>query len=161
MTPIRRRDPVRPRGRRVAPARAGGTGVTGRRTRGDREAGNTSIELVLFMPLLFFAIFITVQFGLTYLGNSAAQSAAREGARVARTGGDCGVSLAAGEERAAEILGTVGRGLVGEPTVAGVCLGDEVTMTVTVQGLSVVPGMPGIEITQSVTGPVESFRADT
>jgi Flp pilus assembly protein TadG len=149
---------MRPRGRRVAPAHAG---PAGRRGRGARDAGNTTIELVLFMPLLFFAIFVTVQFGLTYLGNSAAQSAAREGARVARTGGDCVATVNQGETRALEILSTVGRGLVESPTATGVCVGDEVTMTVTVQGLSVVPGMPGIEITQSVTGPVESFRADT
>ena len=161
MTPIRRRGPARLRGRRVARARAVLAGRSGGRGRGARDAGNTTIELVLFMPLLFFAIFITVQFGLTYLGNSAAQSAAREGARVARTGGDCAATVNQGETRALEILSTVGRGLVESPSATGVCLGDEVTMTVTVQGLSVVPGMPGIEITQSVTGPVESFRADT
>ena len=161
MTPIRRRGPARLRGRRVARARAVLAGRSAGRGRDARDAGNTTIELVLFMPLLFFAIFITVQFGLTYLGNSAAQSAAREGARVARTGGDCVATVNQGETRALEILATVGRGLVESPTATGVCAGDEVTMTVTVQGLSVVPGMPGIEITQSVTGPVESFRADT
>jgi hypothetical protein len=110
------------------------------------------------MPLLFFAIFATVQFGLTYLGNSAASSAAREGARVARTGGNC----ADGADRAREILASVGKGLVEDVEVRPDCSDPEfVTMTVRGKGLSVVPGLRAITLEQTVTGPVESFRADT
>jgi len=144
MRPTRRRGPVRPRGRRVAPARP--------------DAGNTSIELVLFMPLLFFAIFATVQFGLTYLGNSAASSAAREASRVARTTGDCGQAEARGQE----ILRSVGKGVIeGDGNVSSICGAELVTVTVTVQGVSIVPGLPSSRITQRVQGPLEEFRADT
>jgi len=153
---VHRRDPVRPRGRRVTPA-CPAPGARGRR-RGRGDAGNTAIELVLFMPLLFFAIFATVQFGLTYLGNSAASSAAREAARIARTGGDC----AAAEARGQEILSTIGRGLIeGSGQIDAACGAEEVTVTVNAQGVSIVPGLPATNISQVVRGPVESFRADT
>jgi hypothetical protein len=156
MSPNRRPGPVRTRARRPGPARTGSPRLRPGAGRGDR--GNTTIELVLFTPLLFFAIFATVQFGLTYLGNSAAQSAAREGARVARTGGTCDEAAA----RAQEILTTVGKGLFdAPPVVERNCGEEEVTVIVTVQGLSVVPGLPTIQIRQQVTGPVENFRADT
>jgi hypothetical protein len=143
---------VCPRGRRVAPPRRGAAG---------RDRGNTTIELVLFMPLLFLAIFATVQFGLTYLGNSAASSAAREASRVARTGNGC-ESAAAAEARGQEILSSIGRGLIEDFDVAVTCPdADFVTVTVEGDGLSVVPGLPAVHLEQRVTGPVESFRADT
>ena len=53
---------------------------------GDPERGVSSLELVLYMPLLLMAIFLTVQFALVYLGNQVISSSARQAARVARTG---------------------------------------------------------------------------
>jgi hypothetical protein len=133
-----------------------------RRRRGD--AGNTSIELVLFMPLLFFAIFATVQFGLMYLGNSAASSAAREAARVARSGGGGGDAIAAAQERGQNILANVGRGVIegtGEIQIQQIAGDpDQIEVTVTVQGVGIVPGLPTPTIEQVVRGPVEEFDAD-
>jgi Flp pilus assembly protein TadG len=133
-----------------------------RRSRPDD--GSSSIELVLFMPLLFLAIFATVQFGLMYLGNSAASSAAREAARVARAGGGDPGAIDAAQARGQEILANIGKGVIqgtGDITVqqfAGEP--DEIEVTVTVQGVGIVPGLPTPEIRQVVRGPVEEFDAD-
>jgi Flp pilus assembly protein TadG len=161
-------DPVRP-ARRVARLRRSSGSLPGRRTpvlggtlrRGDR--GVSSIELVLFMPLLFFAIFVTVQFGFVYLGNSAVSSAARESARIARSGGTDAAARARGEQ----ILSTVGHGLIegnggtitiDRRTVGGV--DDSVSVTVRARAVRVVPGLPAVNLEQVVAGPLEEFRGD-
>lgn len=134
--------------------------VNRRRMRRRDDRGVSSIELVLYMPLMFFAIFVTVQFGLMYLGNQAALAAAREMARVARTGGD----LATAEAEGRDYLATVGRGVI-EPTSLTVQLvgadGDqEVEATVIGNPLKVVPLVPVPRIEQVVRGPLEGFRGD-
>lgn len=129
-----------------------------RRSRGDR--GVSSLELVLYMPLLFFAIFATVQFGLMFLGNQAASAAAREAARVARVGG----SAADAQLRGQQYLATVGKGiaepLLVEVTFLGPVGDQEVRAVVRARGLQVVPGLPAPVLEQVVQGPVEGFRVD-
>jgi Flp pilus assembly protein TadG len=124
----------------------------------------SSIELVLFMPLMFFAIFATVQFGLIYLGNSAASAAARESARVARAGGGTPEARAAGVARGRQYIATVGRGVIENVTVqvqpAGTAAEPEVRAVVRGKGLQVVPGLPAPTLEQVVQGPVEEFRGD-
>jgi Flp pilus assembly protein TadG len=164
----RQHGPVRHRGHRAGPARPVPTRTRGHRSRRPRRSwrddGNSSVELVLFMPLLFLAIFATVQFGLMYLGNSAASSAAREAARIARAGGGGDEAIAAAQARGQEILANIGKGVIqgdgdiavqqfaGEP--------DQIQVTVTVQGVGIIPGLPTPEIKQVVRGPVEEFDAD-
>jgi hypothetical protein len=153
----RRAGGVRPRGHSAA-LRA----LRRLRRRAVGDDGNSPIELVLFMPLLFFGIFVTVQFGFIFLGNSAASSAARETARIVRAGAGSDASFAAAEARGEEILSTIGKGLYeGDPTIDIQPVGDdEVRVVVTVKGVSVVPGLPSPELQQVVQGPLEEFRGD-
>jgi hypothetical protein len=130
--------------------------------RDDRGVG--SIELVLYTPLLFVAVFATVQIGLTYLGNSAASSAARETARVARIGGGTPAARADAVARGDRYLQTVGKGLIEDVTItvtpAGTADRPQVRAVVRGRGLQVVPGLPGPTIEQVVQAPVEEFRGD-
>ena len=48
-----------------------------------RDAGSASVEMVVFVPLLFIFIFAVVQGGLWFHARSVALGAAQEGARVA------------------------------------------------------------------------------
>jgi Flp pilus assembly protein TadG len=152
------RDPARPERRRVARLRRC-AGVLRRRGPAD-DRGVSAIELVMFMPLLFLAIFAIVQFGLVFLGNSAVSSAARETARIVRSGGTEADARARGDE----ILGTIGRGLYddSEPTSIEITrpAADEIRVTVRAKGVSVVPGLPSPTLEQVVQGPVEQFRGD-
>jgi Flp pilus assembly protein TadG len=115
---------------------------------------------VLYMPLLFFAIFATVQFGLMFLGNQAASAAAREAARVARVGGSANDAQLRGQQ----YLATVGKGiaepLLVEVTFLGPVGDQEVRAVVRARGLQVVPGLPAPVLEQVVQGPVEGFRVD-
>lgn len=119
------------------------------------------MELAFYLPILFLFIFVTVQASLLYLGNQAASAAAREAARVARTGGGSGPAMADGVARGREYASSVGRGVLVDVTVvvrpAG---GDQVRAVVTGRGIQVVPGLPTPGIRQVSQGPVEQFRPD-
>jgi Flp pilus assembly protein TadG len=132
----------------------------GGRARTD-DTGVSSIELVLYTPLLMTLTFLVVQFSMVYLGNQVAQSAAREGARVARVGGGTPAALAQGQARAQQIVTTSGRGLLvldGAPTITRV--GDTVRAVVDGTPAQVVPFI-NLTVHQVVQGPVERFVADT
>nr|WP_285601055.1 TadE family protein [Kineosporia sp. NBRC 101731] len=125
-----------------------------------RDRGASTIELALYMPLLLFVIFATVQAALLFLGNQAASAAAREAARVARTnGGAAAIGMAQARGRA--YASQVGSGVIEDVSVQVTAVGnDEVRAVVTGKGVQVVPGIPGIRIRQVVQGPIEEFRPD-
>lgn len=50
------------------------------------ETGASSVELLVFFPLLLLIILLAVQTGLSWYGNEVAMTAARETARALRTG---------------------------------------------------------------------------
>jgi Flp pilus assembly protein TadG len=130
------------------------------------ERGVSSIELVLYMPLLMMAIFLTVQFSLLYLGNQVISSSARQAARVARTGvGSDQANRVQAEAVAQEYAAKVGRGLVTnvlvDVTKVTGASGPEIKVVVTAQTLQLVPGVAAPKVSKTVQGPVESFRVDT
>ena len=128
---------------------------------GRSERGVSSLELVLYMPLLMTAIFITVQFSLLYLGNQVVSSAARQASRVMRTTGDWQTAKDKGQDYADK----VGHGLVEhvvfsyEPVENGTPWPD-IKVTATGQALQLVPLVKVGEVTKTVQGPSESFRPD-
>lgn len=120
------------------------------------------------MPLLMMAIFLTVQFTLVYLGNQVISSAARQAARVARSGADTDPAgaLARATAVAEDYAAKVGHGLVTNvvvqpPAVVPGTSGQDVRVVVSGQALQLIPGFPATRVSKSVQGPVESFRADT
>ena len=61
-----------------------------------QEVGASSVELIIFFPLLLLVVLITVQVALTWYGNEVAIATAREVAREARAnskGGDLSAGL--------------------------------------------------------------------
>lgn len=115
----------------------------------------------MYMPLMMFVIFLTVQASLLFLGNQAASAAAREAARVARAGGGSAQAIDDGARRGRQYAADVGHGLLDDVKVQVVAIApDEVRATVTGKGIQVVPLIPGIRIDQVAQGPVERFRPD-
>jgi hypothetical protein len=115
----------------------------------------------MYMPLMMFVIFLTVQASLLFLGNQAASAAAREAARVARAGGGSAQAINDGALRGRLYAADVGRGLLDDVKVKVVAVApDQVRATVTGRGIQVVPLIPSIGINQVAQGPVESFRPD-
>jgi hypothetical protein len=133
-----------------------------RARRSSTDDGVSSVELVLYTPLLMLITFLVVQLSLAYLGNQVASAAAREGARVARVGGGTPGACAAGRAKAAEMVATVGKGLLlptGPPTVEAVG-GGRVRAVVRGRPQQVIPFV-SFPIEQVVQGPVEEFVPDT
>ena len=115
----------------------------------------------MYMPILFFVIFVTVQLAMLFLGNQAASAAAREAARVARSGGGSDTAMAEGRARGLEYAASVGHGVIENVSVVvQPADGRQIRATVRGQGIQVVPGLPGLTITQVVQGPIEEFRPD-
>jgi Flp pilus assembly protein TadG len=115
----------------------------------------------MYMPLLFFVIFVTVQAAMLFLGNQAASAAAREAARVARSGGGSAQAIADGRARGQQYAASVGSGVIENVRVQVNAVADrQIRATVTGKGIQVVPGLPGLTITQVVQGPIEEFRPD-
>ncbi|KAA1427202.1 TadE/TadG family type IV pilus assembly protein [Nocardioides antri] len=126
--------------------------MTSRRRRDD--SGVSSVELVLYMPLLMFIIFIAVQFSLVWFGNQAASSVARETARSARVSGDLALAEREGEAYADRL----GGGVLEDADVTVVLVeGNRVRVTVTGHAQEISPiGVP--TVSETVEGPLEEFE---
>lgn len=117
------------------------------------ERGASSVELVLYTPLLMFVIFLAVQFTLVYLGNQAASAVAREASRVARTT----QSEAQAQRAGRQLAENIGQGVLEDYDIVISMVGDErVRVTVTGRAQEISPvGVP--RVSQSVEGPIERF----
>lgn len=121
------------------------------------ERGYSSIELVLYMPLLLGAIVVTVQFALVYLANEYASAAAREANRVARVTGDVGEGTAKGYQ----VVDGMGDGLLSSARVDVRTIGDTMVETVvTGRAPQLVPFINVVDVTEVVRGPIERFDPD-
>ncbi|MFB6726391.1 TadE/TadG family type IV pilus assembly protein [Kribbella sp. NPDC056345] len=117
----------------------------------------STIELVIYAPLLMLMIFLAIQFALIYLGNQAASSAAREAARTARTTLDRDAAADAGTAYTEKI----GKGILEDVTVTVEPVGEhEVRVVVTGHALKITPFLNPPTVSQSVQGPLEEFRDD-
>lgn len=127
------------------------------RDRQRSERGTSTIELVIYAPLLMLSIFLAIQFALIFLGNQAASSAAREAARTARTTLDSNAAEVAGSNYSAK----VGNGILEDVAVTVEPVGtQEVRVVVTGHALKITPFIDPPTVTQVVQGPLEEFRED-
>ena len=130
----------------------------GRRPRPDHETGSVSLEIAILAPALLLLIFSIVQAGLWFYARSLALAAAQEGVAAARSYGaspDAGTSRSrsfidqqAGDSLTQTVVSSAGS----TPTL--------IRIQVSGRALSVFPGIPGIQVTQSADGPVERFTTD-
>lgn len=121
------------------------------RLSGDR--GSTSLQLVIVFPAVLALIFGGVQTALYYYARNVAIAAAQEGARAA---GAQNGSAGAGAAAAADFITRAGGAdALPASSVAGSRSGTTATVTVRGRSLSLIPGYPGIDITQSASVPVE------
>ncbi|KQR12382.1 TadE family protein [Cellulomonas sp. Leaf334] len=130
------------------------------RDRARRDDGASSIELVLYTPILMLVIFLTVQFALTWYGNEVAGAIARETARVVRVGGGTPASVAEARTHAQEYTDAIGGASFRDLQVQ-ITQPDADTVRVTVSGraLEIVDGFAP-RVSATVQGPIESFRPD-
>jgi hypothetical protein len=134
--------------------------MTNRLRRLRSQRGASSIEFVLYTPILFFIIFIIVQFSLTWHGNQVASAAAREAARMARIEGGGPAAIAAAEQHGLRYAANIGGNALRDVTVEVMAVGaDEIRATVAGRSIEIVNGFAP-RVSQTVQGPIEEFRPD-
>lgn len=143
--------------------RAGGARLRRKARPGsDGERGASSIELVMYTPILMLVIFLTVQFALSWHGNQVAGAVAREAARIARTGGGTPESLVAARTSAIDYAAAIGGNALTEVDVEIVVVplpGNTIRATVSGRSVEIVEGFAPL-VRKSVEGPIEEFRSD-
>ncbi|MER5915622.1 TadE/TadG family type IV pilus assembly protein [Streptomyces sp. NPDC001982] len=124
----------------------------GRRWRDDR--GDTSIQMAIIFPFVLLATVAVIQASMWYYARQIALTAAREGLTAARAYQS---SPAEGAAQAQEVLGrSAGDSLCGY-SVSASSDGQRVRVQVSGTALSVIPGVSGLQITQSASGPLERW----
>ncbi|HCT76693.1 MAG TPA: hypothetical protein DGT23_08925 [Micromonosporaceae bacterium] len=122
------------------------------KAKADRGSGPVEFA-VLGLPLLIIT-FIVVQAAFVFYARSTALAAATQGANAARA---YNASAGAGPTKANDFLTRVGGGLR-NPSITMTSTGTEVTMTVTGQAQTIIPGLT-FAVSQSASGPIERFTS--
>ncbi|WP_432198855.1 TadE family protein [Streptomyces sp. bgisy027] len=129
-----------------------GTWWRGRRWRDDR--GDASIQMAIIFPFVLLATVAVVQASMWFYARQIALTAAREGVSAARAYDS---SPAEGAAQARDVLTrTAGDSLTGY-SVSASSNGQRVRVEVSGSALSMIPGVSGLQITQSASGPVERW----
>ncbi|EFE72355.1 TadE/TadG family type IV pilus assembly protein (plasmid) [Streptomyces viridosporus] len=124
----------------------------GRRWADDR--GDAAIQMAIVYPVVLLVAIAVIQASMWYYARQIALTAAREGVAAARA---YQASPADGAARAREVLGrTAGDSLHSVSVTAG-STGERVRVQVTGTAQSMIPGIAGLTITQSASGPVERW----
>ena len=147
VTPVPRRDPTaaaRPR----RPA-----------SHGQGERGALTLELVVLFPVLLLLLFGMFQGALFFHGRNVALAAAEQGVRAARVDGQSDRAGAAEQQARQFLLDTGELDNLAQLRIAAAVDADQVRVTVTARTLSLLPGLPGPQISQSAAGSIERFTS--
>ena len=126
--------------------------------RARRDTGSVSLEIAILGPALLLLVFAVVQGGLWFYARSLALAAAEEGA-TAGAAYQADRSAAAARARAF-LTEQAGDTLTStEVTTTGSSI-TTVRIQVTGRSLSVLPGIPGLPVTQVAQADVERFTTD-
>lgn len=118
------------------------------------DRGDASIQMAIVYPFVLLATIAVIQASMWYYARQIALTAAREGVTAARAyqagPGD-------GTARAREVLGRTAGDSLRSPSVTAGSNGERVRVQVSGIAQSMIPGVPGLTITQSASGPVERW----
>lgn len=128
---------------------------TTRHTHDDR--GSTTLEIVILFPALLLLVFGLIQGGLWYHARTIALAAATDALAAARS--EQGTASAGRTAGTAFIDRAGGDSVLSGTQVSVTRTATRVTVTVTGRSLSVLPGIPGGTVSQTVDGPVEHFTS--
>ncbi|MFF4699924.1 TadE/TadG family type IV pilus assembly protein [Streptomyces chattanoogensis] len=121
-----------------------------------QDRGEASIQMAIVFPAVLLLTVAVVQAGLWFVARGIALTAAREGLSAART---YQATPGEGTARAREVLERTSGDLLQATTVRTTAIGGRVRVQVSGRVLSMLPGIDGLQITQSTDGPVERFTS--
>ncbi|GGR05092.1 membrane protein [Streptomyces pilosus] len=110
--------------------------------------------MAIVYPFVLLVAIAVIQASLWYYARQIALTAAREGVTAARA---YQASPADGAARAQEVLGRTAGDSLRSPTVTAGSTGERIRIQVSGTAQSLIPGIPGLTITQSASGPVERW----
>jgi Flp pilus assembly protein TadG len=118
-----------------------------------RERGAAVVELVIAVPALIVLLLFVVQFGLIWLAQQSAQTAASTAVNAARAqGADPGLGQSQGEAT----LKQIASGELPDASVSVTYSGTTATVVVTGHPQSVIPGWHP-QITAHISAPIEAI----
>lgn len=119
------------------------------------DAGSATLEIAIVGPVLLLLIFTIVQAALWFYARNLALAAAQEGVSA---GHGYGASAGTGVTRARSFLDRAAKDSLQSIDVsASGSTPTHIHIEVRGRSLSVLPGVPGISVSQSAQGPVERF----
>ncbi|CAM5693530.1 TadE/TadG family type IV pilus assembly protein [Streptomyces chartreusis] len=125
----------------------------GRRWHDDR--GDASLQMAIVYPFVLLATIAVIQASMWYYARSIALTAAREGLAAARA---YQASPSDGTARAQEVLRrSAGDSLLAYSVSTAGSTAERVRVQVTGTAQSMIPGMAGLQVSQSASGPVERW----
>ncbi|WP_190040031.1 TadE family protein [Streptomyces fructofermentans] len=110
--------------------------------------------MAIVFPLVLLATVAVIQASMWYYARQIALTAAREGLTAARA---YQASPADGTARAHDVLARVAGDSLTGSSVSARSTGQRVQIQVHGTALSMIPGVPGLHITQSASGPLERW----
>jgi Flp pilus assembly protein TadG len=123
------------------------------------ERGSASLELAVVFPIMLALVFLIVQTGIYWHTRTLALTAAQEGLWATST---LRGSASAGEADTTDFLDRAGAdGWLRDRDVHADRTATEATVTVTGRAISLIPGLPGLQVRQHASGPVERPTALT
>lgn len=130
-------------------------GRAGRAGPGDR--GAATLELTVLFPVLLLLIFGVLQGALFFHGRNVALAAAEQGVRAGRADGQSDPAAVAAAQARQFLLDTGELDNLTELVIAPVIDGEQVRVTITARTVSLLPGLPGPQVSQSAAGSLERF----
>jgi Flp pilus assembly protein TadG len=124
----------------------------GRRFADDR--GDASVQMAIVYPFVLLAALAVIQASMWYYARQIALTAAREGVSAARA---YQAGPADGAARAHQVLSRTAGDSLRSPTVTAGSNGERVRIEVSGSAPSMIPGIAGLTVTQSASGPVERW----
>ncbi|MEU9221946.1 TadE family protein [Streptomyces sp. NPDC048376] len=124
-----------------------------RRRRSD-DRGDASIQMAIVYPFVLLAAIAVIQASMWYYARQIALTAAREGVTAARA---YQAGPADGTARARQVLGRTAGDSLRSLSVSARSDGERVRVQVSGTTQSMIPGIEGLAITQSASGPVERW----
>jgi len=112
---------------------------------------------VVLFPVLMLLIFGVVQGALYFHGRNVALAAAEQGVRAGRADGSSDPAAIAAAQARQFLLDTGELDNLTELVISPAVDGEQVRVTVTARTLSLLPGVPGPQVSQSAAGSLERF----
>lgn len=151
VTPLPWRDPTAA----AAPTRR----QVRRRRHGQGDRGALTLELVVLFPVLLLLIFGMIQGALFFHGRNVALAAAEQGVRAARVDGQSDRAGTAEQQARQFLLDTGELNNLTQLSIVPAVDADQVRVTITARTLSLLPGLPGPQVSQSAAGSIERFTS--